>query len=313
MARTTGRGRRSGAGRRPARTRPAAPPREAASTVAVVADEAGFAQMRRYPTFRFADHHSYLRHMEALLRSLARRDGYTSVALFDPAAFADWCQEQRLDPDSPSARARYAGEIAARGATVPYDGRPLHRLVPALLAEHERWETWERGTALLAAAGDCPRCGAAAARCAFQRATSVLTALLRRAEPGVHHLVCSLGGDGADGPDGRPLTASLSAELGGDGEVRVAEPEALVLCTVLAAGLATGRPAGLVLRSAADAAAPQRVRGWSVHQGRPRALTEAEVFAAYCTDARTGEPVPPEPGVSYTAAFTLPSARCDGG
>jgi hypothetical protein len=286
--------------------------RETAGTVAVIPDEAGFALMRRYRTFRFTDHAAYLRHTEALLTSLSVSHGHTSVALFDPVGFADWCEREAVDPDSPASRARYAGEVAVHGATVPYEGEPLRRLVPRLLAERERWETWELCTDLLAEAGSCPVCGAPMPHCAFERAAGTLRALLECAEPGEHHLVCSLAAE--DGP----LTAALRAELAEEGPLRLPEPDALVLCTVLAAGLATTRPAGLVLRStpapgpASGPCAPERVCGWSLHHGVLRPLSEAEVFAAYCTDARTGRPVPPESGVDYRDAPGLPPVRCAG-
>ncbi len=45
--------------------------------------------------------------------------------------------------------------------------------------------------------------------------------------------------------------------------------------------------------------------GWALHDDWLRPLSEAEIFAAYCTDADTGEPVPPEHGVEYLAATTL--------
>ncbi|ONK15879.1 hypothetical protein [Streptomyces sp. MP131-18] len=281
--------------------------RESAGMVAVVADAGGFALMRRYATFRFTDHTSYLRQTELLLRSLAGRHGHTTVALFDPVGFADFCERERLPQDSAASRARYTAEVAARGATVPYEGQPIARLVPALLVAHLRWETWEVGTDLLAAAGACPDCGAPHSRCAFQRAAGQLAAVMERAGPGVHHLVCSL-----IAPTG-PLTAALHAERAADGSLDVGEPDALVLCTLLAVGLATGEPGGLVLRSVrAAGGAGEEVRGWSLHRGRLRALSEGEVFAAYCTDVRTGEPVPPEPGVAYRAADELPPGGCAG-
>jgi hypothetical protein len=285
------------------------PGQETAGTMAVIADQTGFALMRRYPTFRFADHAAYLRHTEAVLRSLAERHAYTSVALFDPVGFADWCEQEGLDPDSAASRSRYAGEIAVHGATVPYQGQPIRRLVHQLLAEHERWTAWELGTDLLAEAGSCPVCGDPMPHCAFQRAAATLGAILERAEPGTHHLVCSLVAESG------PLTAALHVDLGAGGAVRLAEPDALVLCTVLAAGLATGGSAGLVLRSVArgpagQAPGPEEVRGWSLHGGLLRALDEAEVRAAYRTDARTGEPLPPEPGVSYRDAPRIAPVRC---
>ncbi|WP_129838195.1 hypothetical protein [Streptomyces sp. RFCAC02] len=276
--------------------------------MAIVADEAGFARMRRYPTFTHTDHAGYLRWAEDLLRSLAGSHGHTSVALFDPSGFADYCARAGLDQDSPASRARYTAEVAARGATVPYEGQPIERLVPDLLAAHLRQESWELGTDLLAAAGDCAGCAAPLARCAFERAASLLTTAVGRAAPGTHHLVASL----MTGPG--PLTAVLDALVAADGAVRVPEHDALVMCTVLAAGLATGDPGGLVLRSVPSATpGREHVRGWSLRDGRLRALTEAEVFAAYCTDARTGEPVPPEPGVTYGTAPTIPVPPCPPG
>lgn len=308
MAHTGKRVRAGGRGGRAGRrqgTVPAARWREAAGTVAVVADEAGFALLRRRcPTLGFTDHAGYLRATEALLRSLAGRHGHTSVALFDPAAFADYCEREGLAPDSPASRARYTAEVAARGATVPYAGQPMDRLLPELRAERHRRDTWELGGDLLAAAGGCADCGAPQARCAFRRAAGLLAEVLERVGPGSHHLVAT------SLPDTAPLAAALTVEIGAGGELRVAEPAALALCTVLAVCLATGDPGGLVLRSTPTGPGPQEVRGWSLRDRRARPLTASEVFAAYCTDGATGEPVPPEPGVSYLAAPELPPAEC---
>ncbi|MFR9725090.1 hypothetical protein ACL02R_17250 [Streptomyces sp. MS19] len=310
MASSTRRARRGGGRRNGGRgsTGPgrAARWRESAGTVAVVADEVGFARMRRYPTFAHADHAGYLRDTEDLLRSLARRHGHTSVALFDPADFAEFCGQEGLDQDSAASRARYTAEIAGRGATVPYEGQPLGTLVPALLAEQRWQETWERAGDLLAGAGSCADCGAPLVRCAFQRAASLLTRVLERTGPGAHHMVASLlTGAG-------PLTAALRADTAAEGGIRLAEADALVLCTVLAAGLATEDPGGLVLRSSPGETGewPEQVCGWSLRGGRLHALTEGEVFTAYCTDALTGEPVAPEPDVVYRAAPAIARPAC---
>lgn len=111
--------------------------------------------------------------------------------------------------------------------------------------------------------------------------------------------MCSVPAEGAT-----PLVAVLHAEHGDGGELRLGEAAALVFCTVLGAGIATERPGGVVLRTAAPGRR-DTVRGWSLRDGWLRPLSEAEVFAAYCTDARTGEPVPPEPGVDYRAGLHL--------
>jgi hypothetical protein len=48
------------------------------------------------------------------------------------------------------------------------------------------------------------------------------------------------------------------------------------------------------------------VCGWRLLDGWLEPLSEGEVFAAYCTDALTGEPVPPERGLEYRAGAVLP-------
>ncbi|KAB8161972.1 hypothetical protein FH609_025525 [Streptomyces sp. 3MP-14] len=94
------------------------------------------------------------------------------------------------------------------------------------------------------------------------------------------------------------------------------ERQAAVFCTVLAVALAAGAAGGLVLRSGAEAppgATPrQEVRGWRLAGGRLVPLGEAEVFAAYCTDPTTGEPLPPEHGVRYRPAPRPPAGDCPG-
>ena len=44
----------------------------------------------------------------------------------------------------------------------------------------------------------------------------------------------------------------------------------------------------------------------SLRDGWLHPLTEAEVFNAHCTDAATGEPVPPEPGLTFAPGTDLP-------
>ncbi|MBN3932414.1 hypothetical protein IQ279_22810 [Streptomyces verrucosisporus] len=272
--------------------------REAPSTVAVVADPAGFAAMRRYTTFAFDDHHRYLRQTEGLLRSLTAQGVHTRVGLFEPDDYAYFCAQERIDPDTPDSRARYVAEIAATGATVRYRGQSLDRLLPLLLDGWERQEAGERATDTLTGLGPCPGCGKDLGQEALDAASGILDRLTAGAGPGTHHLVCSVTGSTG------PLVAVLHIERsprGGTGPATAEEP---VFRAVLAAGLATGRPGGVVMRTVRDG--DEQVRGWSLNDGRLRPLTEAEVFSAYCTDARTGGPVPPEPGLVYRAGFPLP-------
>jgi hypothetical protein len=100
------------------------------------------------------------------------------------------------------------------------------------------------------------------------------------------------------------LLAALHARCDDQGNVHLAEAEAMVCCTVLAAGMATDNAGGVVLRTTTPDGG-EEVRGWSLRDGWLHPLTEAEVFNAYCTDAESGEPVPPEPGVTYRPGTPL--------
>ncbi|MCD9143130.1 hypothetical protein [Streptomyces albireticuli] len=280
--------------------------REVPSTVAVLADEADFTAMSRYTTFVFDDHATYLRQMEGLLRTLARQGTHTSVALFDPVGYEEFCADSHVDPDSPASRTRYTAEVAAAATKITYEGQPMGRLLPQLIDATEQQATWEYASSLLTAGGDCASCGEDIGRAAFARATRALRRLVRAVGPGSHHLVCSVSAEGDV-----PLVAVLHAEHRDDGLLHLGEAAALVFCTVLAAGIAADRPGGVVLRTTLPGRR-DTVRGWTVRDGRLRPLTEAEVFAAYCTDARTGEPVPPEPGVDYRGGLPLPEEEDTG-
>ncbi|MGP4004262.1 hypothetical protein [Streptomyces sp. 8N706] len=288
--------------------------REAPSTVALLADEEDFAAMRRYTTFAFDDHTRYLREMEGLLRSLSDQGVHTTVALFDPREYEEFCEDARLDPDRADSRTRYTADVAALGATVPYAGQPVDRLVPELIGEAERHATFEWATALLAGVDDCPDCDRGRGRAAYARASRALMGLVEAVGPGTHHVVCSVPVGAAS------LIATCHAECDDRARVRLLESEALLLSTVLAAGIATDSRGGIVIRSSPPA--PRRagadtgagtdiVRGWALRDGWPRPLSEAEVFTAYCTDADTGEPVPPEHGVDYRPGIALPLPEDD--
>lgn len=268
--------------------------REVPSTVGLLADARDFAAMRRYSTFAFDDHTAYLQQIEALLKSLATQGGHTTVTLFDPEEYEAYCAETAIDPDHPASRSRFTAHLAATGARVTYTGQPLSTLLPELVDTAVRHATWDYATTVLATAGDCATCGKDIGRAAFTRASHLLVRLLEAAGPGSHHLVCSV-------PAGDD---QLLAVLHADGGTDPAGTEATEFTAVLAAGIALAAPGGLVLRTT-DPDAPDHLHGWRLTDGTLTPLTEGEVFAAYCTDARTGEPLSPEPGVDYRAGFPL--------
>ena len=267
--------------------------REIAGTIGLLTDEHDFRAMRRYRTFTFADHQTYLKQVESLLRTRALQGSHTTVALFDPEEYAEFCTHKGLDPDNPSSRTRFTAQIAATGPTLPYDGQPLADLVPALVDEAVRQATWEYATALLARLGACTSCGEDLGRAAFTRAAGLLVRILDTAPPGNRHLVCSV--------TGPPETLVAALHIADDGAaLELDETEALEFTTVLALGLATESPGGLVIRASAPDT-PDRVYGWRMRAYGLEPLTAGEVFDAYCTDIESGDLISPESNVDYCA------------
>ncbi|MFF4141164.1 hypothetical protein ACFY0A_07160 [Streptomyces sp. NPDC001698] len=265
--------------------------REIAGTIGLLTDEQDFRAMRRYRSFTFDDHTTYLHQVEKLLQLVAAQGGHTTVALFDPEEYAEYCAASGLDPDIPSSRARFTAELASTGPTLPYDGRPLAELVPDLVDEAVRQATWEYASTLLARLGPCASCGENIGRAAFARAADLVVRILDTAPPGNRHLVCSVTGT----PE--TLAAVLHADDEGDA-TQLDEAEALEFTTVLALGIATDGPGGLVMRTTAPGTA-DRVYGWRLRAGGLEPLTAGEVFDAYCTDIDSGDLISPESGVDY--------------
>ena len=266
--------------------------REIAGTIGLLTDEHDFRAMRRYRSFAFDDHKNYLQQVEALLRTRASQGSHTTITLFDPEEYAEYCAETGLDPDIPSSRTRFTAALASIGPTVLYEGQPLADLVPALVDEAVRQATWEYASTLLARLGSCATCGEDIGRAAFVRASNLLVRILDTAQPGSRHLVCSVTGT----PE--TLVAVLHADEGAQGATHLDEAEALEFTTVLALGLATQSPGGLVMRTSAPGTS-DRIYGWRLRGDGLEPLTAGEVFDAYCTDIDSGDLIAPEPGVDY--------------
>ncbi|QFQ95870.1 hypothetical protein F9278_06410 [Streptomyces phaeolivaceus] len=280
--------------------------REIAGTIGLLADAHDFTAMRRYRSFTFDDHTTYLHQMEALLRTLAAQGNHTTVALFDPEEYAEFCADTGLEPDTPTSRTRFTAELAATGAAVPYEGQPLAELVPDLIDEAVRLATWEYATTLLARIGECASCGEDIGRAAFSRAMHLLKRVLDTAGPGERHLVCSVSAQP------QALAAALRADEDDEGATRLDESEALEFATVLAVGLATRCPGGLVMRTTAPDTT-DRVYGWRLRGDGLEPLTAGEVFDAYCTDMESGDLVSPESGVDYSTPPDLGDDHGGGG
>ncbi|OON71619.1 hypothetical protein [Streptomyces tsukubensis] len=276
--------------------------REITGTIALLTDEDDFSAMRRYRSFTFDDHPTYLAEVEGLLKTLASQGKHTTVALFDPEEYAEFCTDTGIEPDAPDSRNRFTAALAATGATIPYGGQPLADLVPELVDEAVRHATVEFAGSLLTRAGDCASCGDDIGKAAFERASHLLVAVLHAAGPGAHHLVCSTT------TEEETLLAALDTTTVTHDKFRIDETEALEFATVLAAGIATTSPAGLVMRTSIPGS-QDRVRGWRLRGEALHPLTASEVFDAYCTDADSGDLISPEPGVEYCPAPALEPTR----
>lgn len=266
--------------------------REIAGTIGLLTDEHDFRAMRRYRSFTFDDHKIYLEQVEALLRTRASQGSHTTIALFDPQEYAEFCAARGLDPDIASSRTRFTAELATTGPTICYEGQPLTDLVPALVDEAVRQATWEYAATLLARLGTCATCGEDIGRAAFTRASNLLVRILDTAQPGSRHLVCSVTGT----PE--TLVSVLHVDEDSQGATNLDEAELLEFTTVLALGLATRSPGGLVMRTTAPGTS-DRIYGWRLRGDGLEPLTAGEVFDAYCTDIESGDLIAPESGVDY--------------
>ncbi|MFE0677310.1 hypothetical protein [Streptomyces sp. NPDC058867] len=278
--------------------------REIAGTIGLLTDEHDFRAMRRYRSFAFDDHRTYLRQVEALLKTRAAQGSHTTVALFDPHEYAAYCEDTGLDPDIPASRTCFTAELAATGPSLPFDGRPLAELVPELIDEAVRQATWEYATTLLTRLGPCSTCGEDIGRAAFARASALLARILDTARPGHRHLVCSI----SSTPEA--LVAVLHADGTTEGTTELDEAEALEFTTVLALGIATQCAGGLVMRTTTPGAT-DTLYGWRLRGDGLEALTAGEVFDAYCTDIESGDLISPESNVDYSVPPDLGEVGTD--
>jgi hypothetical protein len=146
---------------------------------------------------------------------------------------------------------------------------------------------------LVAAIADVADDGNAVDR-AREDGRTIIRAILAGAGDGHHHITVA----------SRFGSAVVVADVQGDTARLDTDHPALLAWLHLGAAQETGTGAGITLRSVTDGGAA--VQAWMLAaDGEIHPQSEAEVFAAYCTDADTGEPIAPEHAVRYCDAFPL--------
>ncbi|MDH6544160.1 hypothetical protein [Streptomyces sp. SPB4] len=128
-----------------------------------------------------------------------------------------------------------------------------------------------------------------------ERSAALLMGFLNAVGDGCHHLVVAVSANGA--------TLSVSVPFHNDGETSDLDPDD-ALEAMMALTLAAMVGGGAVIRTnCADQTS--EVMGWRLVEFYAKPLSASEIFNVYCTDAMTGEVIPPEWGVEYVAAPRL--------
>nr|GID83689.1 hypothetical protein Ade03nite_26130 [Actinoplanes derwentensis] len=245
----------------------------------MVADEATFRQLSAaYASFVWSpDQHSeYLDvHDDAIEKS--RRDGaVVLVGRFEHADFVDFCAEAGLAPDSAASRSAYAVRAGASAEVKEWDGSARDLLLSASLLD----SVGTRAEEAIAAA---------------QQVVEELTDLMLSAPPGPGSVTVTV-----SAPGDEVTTVLFPWELAGD-EMQVSRPFEL-LFTAVAAGVVNGGGLIVRIRTGVDlrgGVAQTRVLGWRLGDHDAAEISDAELFNAFCTDATTGDLLPPEYGTVY--------------
>ncbi|WP_435245041.1 hypothetical protein [Streptomyces tendae] len=183
---------------------------------------------------------------------------------------------------------------AARTALDYAETALLEHLIFGTLTDDD--PTTNVAAALLNATKRCPCCNNSVGWASLTVANRIVAALDKDLPGHRHHLAVSF--EHAD----RNHNTGLHLDRV-DGAFAANAEDTVRFLLALAAAVCQD-DGGLTVRSAQVDAADQ-VRGWSIGGGFAVPLSRAEIFNAYCTDAATGEPIPPEPDTEYCDAFNL--------
>ena len=304
--------------------------------IAILIDELEWrALAEENPLFEFADYESYLLDIERRMRAAARAGRQVMVGLLMPDQFETRAEAAGIAKDSPRALKEYERFVADLGPlTRLWHGEPIAQVLERLRA-HVRAETLQtRAMPALGAAAALHPYPDESARRATSQASHVFMAVIEGCGDGQHEARIRVSHPEGELEYALPYTKS--------GEV-IAFPddggEQMVIVLLAIASLAE-RPGSMVLRSrpqidffpsrrrpkedraaysAAAAAANASgspayrefiLRGWRLGNAVPQPMSEGQLFAFTCTGPN-GDPVPPEPGTRFRAAFPLNPGSCE--
>ena len=233
--------------------------------------------------------------------SFCRQQLHTTVALFDPEEYAEFCAEH-----GPRPRHRRQPHPLHRGtrrhAAPPSrtSGQPSPTSSPTSIDEAVRHATWEYATTLLADLGAAPTAARTSAAPPSTAPPEPADAHPRHgAGPGSHHLVCSVSAT----PDSTPRRPPRRRRHATGATRPRRGRRRLEFATVLAVGIALESPGGLVMRTSAPDA-PDRLHGWRLHgDGLDPAHRGRGLRAPTAPTSTSGDLVSPESGVDYCAGF----------
>jgi hypothetical protein len=295
--------------------------------IAIIADEEEWqALAEQNPLFEFESYRSYLADTERRMRAAARAGRQVLAGPLMPHQFETRADAAHLPRDSPRALKEYERFMADLGPlTRLWTGEPITQVLERLRA-HARAETLQaRAIPALSAAAHLHENADEVAQRAMAEAAHVLMAIVEGGGDGQHelHVHVTL-------PEG-DLEYTLPYSRCGKVVAFPDDGDEHMAVVLLAIASLAERPGSMTLRSrpqlaffpprrkpkgndtpdspTPDASTESVLRAWRLGGLLPQQMSECQVFAFACI-SRSGEPVAPEPGMRFRAAFPLDHGAC---
>ncbi|HWS39632.1 MAG TPA: hypothetical protein VN408_43655 [Actinoplanes sp.] len=246
----------------------------------MVADEPTFRLLSEtYVSFEWPpdEYDAYLDAHDDAVRRSRRDDTMIHVGRFDHDDYLEFCADDDLPPDGAGTRAAYAVWATDAGEAGEWPGSVREFLL---------------NMSLLDAVESDPDARFDEAMEVAEELLDELTGLMATAPPGPGSFTVTVSADGDSLVF--PWTASRT-------RLQLHRPLDVLLTAVIAGTVQGG---ALIARFPTRVMLPDRVKqsrvlGWRLGGHEAAELSESELFSAFCTDAVTGEPLPPEYGTVY--------------